>query len=108
MHEISVRIVRAKKRLDLTAQGIVTAGCGSEERRALVRRPFEDGVKERLYLVPACVGHGRPSIPSSRASHALAARHSRLAVEGETLSTCAASSIVKPPNARSSTIVASW
>jgi hypothetical protein len=48
-----------------------------------------------------------PGRPSSRASHAFAVRQSRFAVDGETLRTCAVSSMVSPPNARSSTILAS-
>ena len=76
-----------------------------DERLAVGGRPLDGGLEQRLDALPAFVGHGRGSRPSSRVSHAFAVRHSRLAVDGETLSTHAASSIVSPPNARSSTIL---
>src|SRR4029434_4543691 len=64
-------------------------------------------LKQRFGALPSFAVHVRPSRPSSRVSHAFAVRHSRLAVVADTLSTQAVSSIVSPPNARSSTTCAS-
>src|SRR4029077_4896809 len=88
-----------------TQRRVVTSGSG-QKGVAPFGRPFHGGLKQRFYSRPLVVGRGRTSEPSSRLSHALAVRQSRLAVDGDTLRTCAASSIVSPPNARSSTILA--
>ena len=73
--------------------------CGP--RVAARRRP------ETAPLHAATDRRSRPKLErSSRVSHAFAVRHSRFAVDGDTLSTHAASSMVIPPNARSSTILA--
>jgi len=61
------------------------------ETRRAPRRPFHRGLKQRLHARPSLGRHGPTSEPSSRLSHAFAVRQSRLAVEGDTLSTCAAS-----------------
>ena len=107
IEEAGIRGVRRQQRLDFTTQPIVVSGHRGQKGVALVGRPFHSFLKQRLHARPAFVRHGRASEPSSRLSHAFAVRQSRLAVDGDTLSTCAASSIVSPPNARSSTILAS-
>jgi len=107
IEEAAARGVRRQQRFDLVTQRLVFTGCRSREGRALLGRPFHGGLKQRLHARPSLVGHGRTLEPSSRLSHAFAVRQSRLAVDGDTLRTCAASSIVSPPNARSSTILAS-
>ena len=107
IEEADVRGVRRQQRLDFTTQRRVVTSRRGQKGVALVGRPFHSSLEQRLHSRPWLVGHGRTSEPSSRLSHAFAVRQSRLAVDGDTLSTCAASSIVSPPNARSSTILAS-
>ena len=107
IEEADVRGVRRQQRLDFTTQRLVVTSRSGQKGVALFGRPFHSGLKQRLHSRPSLVGHGRTSEPSSRLSHAFAVRQSRLAVDGDTLRTCAASSIVSPPNARSSTILAS-
>src|SRR5262249_4150489 len=99
--------VRSQERLDLAAEHLVATGRGREKRGALRGGPFNGGLKELFDPPPSIVRHVRSAVPSSRFSQAFAVRQSRLAVDGDTLSTCAASSIVSPPNARSSTTLAS-
>ena len=104
IRETGVRAVRVQQRLDFATQFFVATDCGRQKRSTLGRGPVDRRLKQRLDLLPAGVRHAWPSGPSSRVSHALAVRHSRFAVEAETFSTCAASSMVSPPNARSSTM----
>ena len=103
---LPVRRVGCQEIVDLPTQVVVIAGRSRHERRPFGRRPFDGRLEQRLCSLPSLVGHRRDSRPSSRPSQAFAVRHSRFAVDGETSRRHAASSIVNPPKARSSTILA--
>ena len=107
IEKADVRGVRSQQRLDFTTHRVVVTSRRGQKGVALFGRPFHSGLKQRLHARPSLVRHGRTSEARSRWSQAFAVRQSRLAVDGDTLSTWAASSIVSPPNARSSTILAS-
>src|SRR6185369_13161899 len=95
-------LVRREEAFDLGAKvGVFSAGL-DHVRGSCVRRALERALKQLLDLRPLCRRHGR--VPASCAySQALARAHSRPTVAGETCSSSAASSIVRPPKNLAST-----
>ena len=103
-HAAARRIGR-EERLDLTAQLVVVAGRRGDERRAFGRLPLDSAPG----TAPSFVAIVRWSRPRARGQAHDPARPSRCAIHalrsiGDTSRTHAASSIVNPPKARSSTI----
>jgi hypothetical protein len=80
---------RSQQCFDILSQRLVVTGRRGKERRPFDRWPVNGRLKQRLHLFPTRLSHGRPAGSSSRVTHAFAVRHSRLAVEAETFSTCA-------------------
>src|SRR4029434_2130739 len=93
-----------EERLDVEAHlAIVCAGL--VEKAAPLSRLMLRGQCEHVFdPLPSLRGHVNRPLSSSRCSHALAMRHSRLTVRGEISRTLAVSSTVRPPKNRNSTM----
>ena len=101
--------VSRQERLHLLSQFTIVGARLFDERRPFIRSTRERGAQNRLDIVPALAHHlertrVRDAFPSSsRDSHILATRQSRLTVSTDIPSTSAVSSTLKPPKNRSST-----
>src|SRR5204862_3281852 len=77
-----------------------------EEVAPLLGRPLERRPEQVLDPLPSCRVHEGLALASSRSSQAFATVQSRLAVARDVCRLTATSSIVSPPNTRSSTTCA--
>ena len=94
-----------QQRLNLASQRFVVSAGRCHKRGPLLRIPVERSVAEILDTPPALgVGHRCSCPSSSRSSQSFASRQSRLTVSGDTWSTSAVSSTLKPPKNRNSMI----
>ena len=102
--EKALRLLRVREeRLHLLPQRFVVAACRRHERGALARVAVERSVAEVFDAPPALGVCHRRSPSSSRSNQSFASRQSRLTVSGDTWSTSAVSSTLKPPKNRNST-----
>ena len=93
LEEGAVALVRGNQRQHLARDGGV-GGLAGQPGHPVGRRTGQAFVEEGVDPRPLLAGHAPPS---SFFSHARATIHDRLTVAGETPSTSAVSSIVRPP-----------
>ena len=131
LDQLPLMLVRCEQRLDFTSQHLISAARFIEKNGTTLRLELNGGLKQFIYLLPTFRSHKgtrrlriiaskllSEKIPTklsslrciqlpltSRCNHALAARHSRITVTGESFIASAVSSTLKPPKNLNSTIL---
>src|SRR5215469_3189572 len=96
-------VARSKQNLHFLAEGWIGVAGSIQKGGALLRRQFERFLQQIANLLPAFPRHDS-ALLNSWCSQILAVDHFRCTVAGESPSSCADSSIERPPKKRSSTI----